>query len=1133
MIRLRGWWCLLCLFTVSEVNARITVYLHVNSAKLDNSTLFYDDCCKEGESPCNKCGLNVQLCIRQERGTCENSTTAWINMKGLDDIVIGKDIGDKENPLSMEVDKVISPSTYLQVTVYNNDSTTLYLNHTVKQQWTMGSQYLLGENTYETFSVNSGNHIQVGLTSWYVCTEGYHGAECSVYCQGNPRKCVVNGTTYCRNGWRGKDCDENIDECAEDVCANGAGVCTDTGGGFVCDCGQHMYGKQCVMDNDECLDFPCNAGTCINTIGGYKCICLQGTTGQNCELLASSTCTQSTCKNHGACSVFHDLARCSCEPYFHGPDCSLHCTKYCLNGGSCINDGIYPRCICSPGFKGDHCEIQDLCFKHICDNNAICSQNGTSLYCECKKHTDGDKCQYYDRCYDRPCQHGGQCSYKGREEYQCNCTGNWTGKNCENFDCDEVSPCLHGGTCRQTSLQSGFNCTCRPGYYGTYCEQVDACYNNGHKNPCLHGSMCIRQGSDFECQCVPGFMGKTCEHIDHCFRSHAPCFHGGTCVSSKHHHGDYTCKCTSAWMGDQCEDDVDECLYYPCGVQGTCNNTVGGFKCQCSPSWTGEHCETLIDSCKDMPCKNNGSCSEFGNLYLCTCSPQWKGSHCETDVDECSDSPCKNNATCKNTIGGYKCECKPGFNGTYCDEDIDECANDIDPCGNTSLCINTLGSYQCHYNCSSVKCYHNKQCHLNGALPSCQCSNNGDDMKWTGPVCDDRDYCAEKKCGKNSDCNNLIDGYICHYDPCSSSPCSNNGTCHKYHNHFTCKCDPEWTGVNCSIINHCFNNSCHHGQCVNKMYVELGYECKCEPGWKGAFCNETDHCFPEPCNQHGKCISLNNTYECRCDSNWTGINCANENYCELERLILGESPCQNDGDCSNNIDNSNYTCNCTEDFYGVHCEFSNYCTQQPCKNGATCRNDEISGYTCECTIGFNGTNCSTEIDYCLNSPCQHNGTCSSRRYGYYCHCVSGYIGRECQDDLDECKLDYCPPASTCYNTIGGFKCAWESQSGRTRRSKKEFRQNLILSDKVRSLPLSSLLKYIRFLVQSTACGTTGRFQPLDIIVDSIGIEFDYIVSCPQTAISRNLWSMNEDTRSLMRDVCPDNVCVTLVDSIIV
>lgn len=44
---------------------------------------------------------------RQERGTCENSTTAWINMKGLDDIVIGKDIGDKENPLSMEVDKVV------------------------------------------------------------------------------------------------------------------------------------------------------------------------------------------------------------------------------------------------------------------------------------------------------------------------------------------------------------------------------------------------------------------------------------------------------------------------------------------------------------------------------------------------------------------------------------------------------------------------------------------------------------------------------------------------------------------------------------------------------------------------------------------------------------------------------------------------------------------------------------------------------------------------------------------------------------------------------------------------------------------------------------------------------------------
>lgn len=32
------------------------------------------------------------------------------------------------------------------------------------------------------------------------CSEGYYGNDCSGHCPGNPRKCVVNGTTYCKTG---------------------------------------------------------------------------------------------------------------------------------------------------------------------------------------------------------------------------------------------------------------------------------------------------------------------------------------------------------------------------------------------------------------------------------------------------------------------------------------------------------------------------------------------------------------------------------------------------------------------------------------------------------------------------------------------------------------------------------------------------------------------------------------------------------------------------------------------------------------------------------------------------------------------------------------------------------------------
>ena len=63
-------------------------------------------------------------------------------------------------------------------------------------------------------------------------------------------------------------------------------------------------------------------------------------------------------------------------------------------------------------------------------------------------------------------------------------------------------------------------------------------------------------------------------------------------------------------------------------------------------------------------------------------------------------------------------------------------------------------------------------------------------------------------------------------------------------------------------------------------------------------------------------------------------------------------------------------CACPAGYTGVNCstEIDECVTNgQPCKNGATCRNDEKSGYSCNCPMGYTGTNCSTEIDYCLNS----------------------------------------------------------------------------------------------------------------------------------------------------------------------
>lgn len=67
---------------------------------------------------------------------------------------------------------------------------------------------------YSFFSLSSYGYVYLNINISYpycvffsiqftykaYCSEGYYGADCSAYCPGNPRKCVVNGHTYCKMG---------------------------------------------------------------------------------------------------------------------------------------------------------------------------------------------------------------------------------------------------------------------------------------------------------------------------------------------------------------------------------------------------------------------------------------------------------------------------------------------------------------------------------------------------------------------------------------------------------------------------------------------------------------------------------------------------------------------------------------------------------------------------------------------------------------------------------------------------------------------------------------------------------------------------------------------------------------------
>lgn len=137
---------------------------------------------------------------------------------------------------------------------------------------------------------------------------------------------------------------------------------------------------------------------------------------------------------------------------------------------------------------------------------------------------------------------------------------------------------------------------------------------------------CSSTDSGYICTCEPGFSGSNCEaNHDDCID--VTCQNGGTCRDGIR---DYRCHCPPGFSGKHCQEQVDLCRGFPCANGGTCIESDGrDFKCACAPGFEGKDCSINTNECQPNPCLNQGKCTDRVNEYICTCPPGFSGQFCQ------------------------------------------------------------------------------------------------------------------------------------------------------------------------------------------------------------------------------------------------------------------------------------------------------------------------------------------------------------------------------------------------------------------------------------------------------------------------------------------------------------------------
>lgn len=442
---------------------------------------------------------------------------------------------------------------------------------------------------------------------------------CYQFCA-NPRKNPDAKCESCLEGFKGKDCEQCVNEKKDfkTLCT----TCLQEG----------RIGDNCEI----CVDEGCCAYPNQNPLN--NCLCKDGYTGEGCN-----TCIQQNRDPLTACG--------SCIEGYGGPDCDE-----CVNRKKTIESGCKD---CYPTFKGQDCEACendnadlpdctackseytnapacDRCFNPRMDFSKACSQckeqyAGTTCD-ECSELFSGDTCEECKIENMDPLKSCTQCKANFRGPTCAECKND---KKTTLSKCTECQERFKGTECDQCAYDNaeGTDCTCKPGFRGDKCE---ACADDTRDID----SLCVNCKSEFkgpncdECSDPTKDYASQCKKCKSEFKDDGVC---KECLNPRMDPNQLCKKCLVTFSGPECKDcsanprlDPDQnCTV--CKAQydgedcGACKNSLKDINTECvncsNSIFGGDKCDQCADARYALPCDGSlcANTEQLTDAPACAC----------------------------------------------------------------------------------------------------------------------------------------------------------------------------------------------------------------------------------------------------------------------------------------------------------------------------------------------------------------------------------------------------------------------------------------------------------------------------------------------------------------------------------